>query len=151
MKTALDDAGWTARDCGSADPDDVIEVGGAYDAVLTRIDLPESPDELARQWGPGDGNLTQNASEERDALIERLGTVTDPYERRDLRVEIETDIVAQRIALPIAIDPVVIVSSRDVQAVQAAPGRAGALATDPLNWVPAGAEAPKAGVDQAGS
>ena len=151
MKTALDDAGWTARDCGSADPDDVIEVGGAYDAVLTRIDLPESPDELARQWGPGDGNLTQNASEERDALIERLGTVTDPYERRDLRVEIETDIVAQRIALPIAIDPVVIVSSRDVQAVQAAPGRAGALATDPLNWVPAGAEAPKAGADQAGS
>ena len=77
--------------------------------------------------------------------------MTDPYERRDLRVEIETDIVAQRIALPIAIDPVVIVSSRDVQAVQAAPGRAGALATDPLNWVPAGAEAPKAGADQAGS
>lgn len=153
MKKSLDEAGWTARNCGSDEPDDVIEVGGAYDAVLTRIDLPETPADLARQWGSGDGNPTQNVSVERDALIERLRTVTDPYDRRDIRIAIEADIVGQRIALPIATDPVVIVSSRDVQAVQAAPGRPGALATDPLSWVPAGVAPPAggAGTGQAGS
>jgi len=145
MKKSLDEAGWTARDCGNDEPDEVIEVGGAYDAVLTRIDLPETPADLARQWGSGDGNPTQNASDERDALIARVGTVTDPYDRRDLRVAIEADIVAQRIALPIATDPVVIVASRDVEAVQAAPGRPGTLASDPLGWLPPGAAAPAVG------
>lgn len=95
--------------------------------------------------GAGDGNPTHATSKERDALIERLGTVTDPYERRDVRVAIETDIVSQRVAVPIAADPVVIVASRDVETVQGAPGRHGALASDPLEWVPEGAGPPAAG------
>ncbi|MGO2150266.1 MAG: ABC transporter substrate-binding protein [Microbacterium gubbeenense] len=145
MSDALDEGGWTARDCGNASPEEVIAVGGAYDAVLTTIDVPETPADIARQWGAGDGNPTHATSKERDALIERLGTVTDSYERRDVRVAIETDIVSQRVAVPIAADPVVIVASRDVETVQGAPGRHGALASDPLEWVPEGAGPPAAG------
>ena len=145
MSEALDEAGWTARDCGNDAPEEVIEVGGAYDAVLTTIDLPETPADLARQWGSGSGNPTGATSKDRDALIERLATVTDPYERRDARVAIETSVVSQRVAVPIATDPVVIVSSRDVEAVQAAPGRPGALTSDPLGWTPEGAAPPAAG------
>jgi len=146
MEKALDEAGWTARDCGNAEPEEVIEVGGAYDAVLTAMDLPASPADLARQWGSGVGNPTHATSAERDALITRLGTVTDPYERRDVRVAIEADIVAQSIAVPIATDPVVIVSSRDLQTVEPTPEWRGALASDPRGWQPEGSGgAPAAG------
>ena len=138
IRNGVAEDGWIARDCGHPDPDEVVEVGGAYDAILTTVEVPRTPADIARQWGDTAANLTGATSSDRDELIEELSRATDRYDARDLRVEIERTIVDQRVVVPLAMDPSVIVASRDIAPPSPASGRAGALLTDPLTWAPVG-------------
>lgn len=135
------EAGWLVRDCGDAAPQDVIDANGAYDAVLTSVDVPRTPAEIARRWGDGPANVTRATSDERAQLIDELSRTTDEYDARDALVAIEKTIVDQAVALPLAVDPVVLVSSRNITPVQATDAHDGALVADPLAWAPAGGPA----------
>lgn len=141
IRDSVTEAGWAVRDCGSATPQDVIDANGAYDAVLTNVDVPRTPADIARQWGDGPANLTRATSGKRTQLIGELARTTDEYDARDARVAIEKTIVDQAVALPLAVDPVVIVSSRDIAPVQVTDAHDGAIVTDPLRWAPAGGQA----------
>ncbi|MGI6878883.1 ABC transporter substrate-binding protein [Microbacterium sp. gxy059] len=143
IRDAVAEGEWIATDCGSEDPSSVAEVGGEWDLLLTTVQLPETPAEIAAQWGTdGAENRTGATSAERDALIERLSRTTDAYEARDVKIEIEKTIVQQMAALPLAMDPVVTVSDRSLEAVLPRSGRLASLTSSAPTWRPAEAEAP---------
>lgn len=143
LERQVTEAGWVARDCGNDDVEGVLAVGGDWDILLTTIEIPFAPEDIAAQWGTnGSANHSGAASEERDALIAELERETDMYEARDLRVAIEKTIVDQMVVAPLTMDPIVTVSDRDMEGVLPRSGRVAPLMWGAPGWRPADMEVP---------
>src|SRR5699024_4126650 len=100
-----------------------IEEDTRWQAIITRVPIPQTPAQISRQWGSeGRDNLSVTQNADRDALIEELARAADQYEARDLRVQIESTIVEDAVALPLATQPTVDTSGRSISGVELRPG-----------------------------
>src|SRR5699024_12298400 len=97
--------------------------------------LPPAPARVGRRWG-GDGRDTLRAAQnaDRDELIAALARAADQYGARDLRVQIETTIVEDAVALPLSIQPVVAISDRSIEGVDPRPGGVASLTSGVADW-----------------
>jgi peptide/nickel transport system substrate-binding protein len=69
--------------------------------------------------------------------VEQLDQTVDVYDARDLQVAIEAQLIEEAVALPLALDPVVTLSSRSMNAVLPDTGASATLLGDAVNWEPA--------------
>lgn len=127
MREAAAEAGWSVTDCGSDDFDAAFGQGG-WDAVIARVPIPQTPEQIAERWGSA-GAASWHGDPDRDALIDQLAQTTDVYEAREVLAAIEASIVRAAVAMPIAVNPRVTIVDRDVTGVAS---RSGAVA--PLTY-----------------
>lgn len=138
LRSSVAEAGWSVRDCGSTRRGGAAR-SGAWDAVITAVPIPTSPEEVAQQWGGrGSRALSGLANPARDRLIATYARTADPYDVRDLRVRIEATLVSDAIVLPIAVQPRVTVSDRDLEGVSSLPGRDAPVTYGAAGWSPKG-------------
>lgn len=137
FKAQVAEGGWIATDCGSDMPQEVAASSDDWDIYLGVVQLPHTAEELSSQWGT-DGALNYSGanSAARDELIARLAAETDQYEARDLRVAIEKTIIDQMVVAPLTVDPVVMISDRDMEGVQPRSSRHGTLLDRATYWRP---------------
>jgi peptide/nickel transport system substrate-binding protein len=136
IANAVDDEGWSTTDCGVSSADKVL-AGNKWDAALARIPVPRTPDEISAQWGSkGSQNATGGGDRDRDRLINELARTADPYEARDVRVEIEKTLVRDSIVLPIVMNPTVTVSDKNVDSVRPRSGPVAPLISTVVEWSP---------------
>jgi peptide/nickel transport system substrate-binding protein len=134
LRDAVAEAGWDAVDCGSEDIDGAIGQRG-WDAVITRVPFPQTPAEIAAQWGSeGAASVTRHADPERDALIDQLAQTVDVYEARELLAQIEATIVRAAVSRPLATNPRVTITDRDVSGVAAHSGPVPPLLAGAAQW-----------------
>lgn len=135
LRAAAGESGWNVVDCGSDDLDAAIAQSG-WDAVIARVPIPQTADQIAAQWGTGGdaASFTGQADPARDALIAQLAITTDVYEARDLLAQIEATIVQAAVALPIAVNPRVTVIDRDVTGVATRDGAVAAVTSGVAQW-----------------
>lgn len=137
LRDAVAEAGWTAVDCGSDDVD--ASMGQrAWDAVIARVPIPETPAEIAAQWGTAsESSLTGHADADRDALIAQLAQTVDVYEARELLAQIEATIVRAAVVRPLAVSSRVTIADRDVAGVSARTGPVAPLLAGAAQWAAA--------------
>ncbi|UFU03369.1 hypothetical protein LQF12_01790 [Ruania suaedae] len=134
LRSGLEPAGWDVRDCGTDNLAEGLSDDG-WHAVLTRVDIPGTPAEIAAQWAlAGPENLSGSEDEERAELIDSLAHTADHYEARDLRVAIERSIVEEAVIMPLVVDIVVTVSDRDVEVPVPRAGSRAALTSEIVEW-----------------
>lgn len=143
LRDAVGEAGWSATDCGSDDLDGAL-AGGAWDAVITRIDVPDSVAGLKALWGIGTtaavtapvvGPLAAGQDAiDRDALLAELDRTDDVYRARELRAQIEATLVRSAIAKPLAANPRVTVVDKDVTGVTVRNGTRAPLLSGAAQW-----------------
>lgn len=134
LREAAAEAGWDAVDCGSADFDAAL-AAGAWNAVIARVPVPQTPAQMLDQWGSaGAASITGSSDPERDALIAQLAQTPDVYEARDLLAQIEATIVRAAVALPIAMNPRVTVIDRSVTGIAPRTGTAAPLTYGATQW-----------------
>lgn len=134
MRDGLGVEGWSLTDCGSDDVDAAMGQGG-WDAVIARVPIPQTPEEIAAQWGSGSAaSLTGHADANRDALIAQLAQTVDVYEAREVLAQIESTIVGAAVARPLAVSPQVTVTDREVAGVTARNGSLAPLLYGVAQW-----------------
>jgi peptide/nickel transport system substrate-binding protein len=134
MRDALGPVGWNLVDCASDDID-AAWGQGAWNAVIARVPIPETPAEIAQQWGSGsEASLTGHADANRDALIAQLAQTVDVYEAREVLAQIESTLVSAAVARPFAVSPQVTVSDREVTGVTARNGSIAPLMYGVAQW-----------------
>lgn len=134
LQTAAAESGWRVADCGSDDLPAALEKRD-WDAVIMRVPIPRSPAEIAAQWGTGGASsITGQTDPARDELIARLAQTTDVYEAREIHAQIEATIVRAAVASPIAANPVVTITDRDVSGVSVRGGASAPLMSDAAQW-----------------
>ncbi len=137
FKAQVAEGGWIATDCGSDMPQDVAATSENWDIYLGTVQLPQTAEEISAQWGTGgELNYSRATSAARDELIARLAAETDQYEARDLRVAIERTIVDQMVVAPLTVDPVVVISAREIEGVEPRSSRHGTLLGGATSWRP---------------
>jgi len=135
LRTGVAEAGWEVRDCGTDDVSTAIEEDTRWQAIFTRVPVPQTPAQISRQWGSdGRDNLSVTENTDRDELIEELARAADQYEARDLRVQIEATIVEDAVALPLSTQPVVAISDRSISGVELRPGGVASLTSGVPDW-----------------
>ena len=135
LRTGVAEAGWEVRDCGTDDVSAAIEEDTRWQAIITRVPIPQTPAQIRWQWGSdGRANLSVAQNSDRDALIEDLARAADQYEARDLRVQIEATIVEDAVALPLATQPVLAISDRSIDGVELRPGGVASLTSGVPDW-----------------
>ncbi|MBT2484535.1 MULTISPECIES: ABC transporter substrate-binding protein [unclassified Microbacterium] len=134
LRDAAYEAGWTAVDCGSDDFTGAL-AAGKWDAVIARVPIPQTPEQIAAQWGSGGAaSITGDADAERDALIVDYAQTADVYEARDILAKVEATIVRAAVALPIAVNPRVTIADRDVSGISPRTGATASLTYDVAQW-----------------
>ncbi|GGD89991.1 ABC transporter substrate-binding protein [Microbacterium murale] len=134
MRDAAAEAGWTITDCSADDFDAALEQR-SWDAVIARVPLPQTPGDIAAQWGSDSAaSIVRQSDPDRDALIAQLAETTDVYEARDLLAKIEATIVRAAVALPITGGPVLTIVDRDVTGVVPRNGAVASLTSDVSQW-----------------
>ncbi|GAB3598376.1 ABC transporter substrate-binding protein [Microbacterium tumbae] len=134
LRAGAAEAGWNVVDCGSDDVDTAYAAGKG-DAVIRRVPIPQSPEEIAAQWGSeGGASLTGQTDAKRDELIAQLAQTTDVYAARDVLAAIEGTIVRASVALPIALNPRLTVVDRDVTGVTPRTGAVASLLYGVVQW-----------------
>lgn len=134
LRDAAAEGGWGVVDCGSDDYAAALEQR-RWDAVITRVSIPRTPEQIAAQWGTEGGtSITRHADAARDALIAQLAQTPDVYEAREVRAQIEATIVRAAVALPIAANPRVTVVNRGVAGVTARDGAVAPLTYAAARW-----------------
>lgn len=133
---AAGEAGWSTKDCGASGIDKAVD-GSRWNAVLTRLPVPQTAADLAATWGSGGAaNLCGVQNPQRDQLIKQLTRAANPYDARDIRVKIEKTLVDDSVVAPLAINPVVTVSAKGVDGVQPASGSVAPLLSTAVDWAP---------------
>lgn len=133
-REAAKEAGWRITDCGTDDYAGALEKS-RWDAVIARVPIPESPAQIAAQWGSdASASITRQQDADRDALIEKLAHTTDIYEAREVRAQIEATIVRAAVALPIAANGRVTVTDRDVTGITPRNGALAPLTFGAVQW-----------------
>jgi len=131
---AVGEAGWNLVDCGADDVDAALGQPG-WDAAIVRVPLPETPAQIAAQWGSGsDASLVGSADADRDALIAQLAQTADVYDERDLLARIESSIVRAAVARPLAMNARVTISTREVTGVAVRDGATASLTRGLADW-----------------
>ncbi|MET0812082.1 MAG: hypothetical protein ABWY03_03440, partial [Microbacterium sp.] len=134
LRDAVQEAGWSAVDCGTDDVDAAVVQGG-WDAVISRAPVPQTAADIAARWGSGGASSLAGYSDPaRDALIAQLAQTTDVYVARDLRAQIEASIVRAAAALPIALNARVTVVDKDVIGVATRDGARAPLTSGAAQW-----------------
>ena len=134
LRVVASEAGWNAEDCGTDDLDTAIGLGG-WDAVISRVRIPQTPQQIAAQWGSqGTASITGNADPERDALITQFAQTADVYEAREVLAQIEATIVRAAVVLPLAVNPTVTLIDKDVTGIAPRDGAAGSLTAGVSQW-----------------
>ncbi|MFB7251423.1 ABC transporter substrate-binding protein [Microbacterium sp. NPDC056234] len=134
LRDSAAESGWNAVDCGSDDFEAAL-AQGRWDAVITRVPIPQTPEQIAVQWGSGgSASVTGHADADRDALITELAQTTDVYEAREVLALIEASIVRAAVALPIAANPRVTIVDKDVTGVTPRNGVAAPLTYGAVQW-----------------
>ncbi|RYB96647.1 hypothetical protein EUA06_03550 [Nocardioides glacieisoli] len=138
LAQSVAEAGWVVTDCGEPDISASPKGRATWQAVLVAIPLPEAPTDITAVWGGKRRSpLTGDRSPERERLVEQLDQTVDVYDARDLQVAIEAQLIEEAVALPLALDPVVTLSSRSMNAVLPDTGASATLLGDAGNWEPA--------------
>lgn len=128
------EAGWAVRDCGSDDYGKTLE-GGGWDAVIARTPIPQTPAQIADQWGSsGSASVVPAPDGSRDELIEKLAQTTDVYDAREVLAQIEATIVQSAVALPIAVNPRLTIVAPDVEGVSTRSGAVASLTSGIVQW-----------------
>lgn len=136
VQQAAGEAGWSTKDCGAPGIAKAVD-GDRWNAVLTRLPVPQPAASLAATWGTGGGaNISGLSNPARDRLIKQLGRTANPYDARDIRVKIEKTLVQDSVVAPLAINPVVTVSAKGVDGVQPASGSVAPLLSTAVDWAP---------------
>ncbi len=113
-----DETGWNVTDCGQPDIAPALERGTGWQAVLTTVALPQHPADIATTWGGAEPSpLTGLTSKKRARLAVQLDETADVYDAREVQVRIEAGLIKEAVALPLTLEPVVTLSSRDMNAV----------------------------------
>src|SRR5690625_5916914 len=79
LRTGVAEAGWEVRDCGTDDVSTAIEEDTRWQAIFTRVPVPQTPAQISRQWGSdGRDNLsvtenTDRRSEEHTSELQSRG------------------------------------------------------------------------------
>ncbi|MEJ1922311.1 hypothetical protein [Microbacterium sp. KHB019] len=134
LRTAAGEAGWRVADCGSDDLQAALEKRD-WDAVIMRVPIPQSPADIAAQWSTGGAaSITGQTDPARDELIAQLAQTTDVYEAREIHAQIEATIVRAAVALPIAANPVVTITDRNLSGVSVRGGATAPLMSDAAQW-----------------
>lgn len=135
LRDGVAEAGWDVRDCGTDDLAGALSEDTEWHAVLTEVPVPQSAADVGAQWGTdGSASLTGGGDKERDDLIESLARAADEYQVRDLRVEIEASIVAEAVAMPLAMQPMVTVNHRGIDSVRPREGDTATLTSGAVEW-----------------
>ncbi len=128
LQASLADTGWIATDCGQPDIAAALEQGTGWQAVLTTVALPQTPTDIAATWGGKEPSpLTGLSSKKRARLVTQLDETADVYDGREVQVKIEAALIKEAVALPLTLDPVVTLSSRDMNAVLPGSGASATL------------------------
>lgn len=134
LREVTAEAGWGVRDCGSDDYAKAVE-GGGWDAVIARTPIPETPAQIADQWGSSaSASLVPAPDGNRDTLIEKLSQTTDVYEVREVLAQIEATIVQSAVALPIAVNPRLTIVDPRVEGVSPRSGGVASLTSGVSQW-----------------
>lgn len=134
LQTAATEAGWGVTDCGSDHFDSALEQR-AWDAVIVRVPIPQTPQDIAAQWGTdGVASITHAYDPVRDELIAQLEQTTDIYQAREVYAQIEATIVRAAVALPLAVNPRVTVIDRRVTGLTARNGPTAPLTSGIVQW-----------------
>lgn len=143
LRDAVGEEGWSATDCGSDDLNGAL-AGGAWDAVITRVEVLDSVAGLKALWGIGTtsavtaqvvGPLAAGQEAiDRDALLAELDRTVDVYQARELRAQIEATLVRSAIAKPLAANPRVTVVDKDVTGVTVRNGTRAPLLSGAAQW-----------------
>ena len=134
LRDSAAEAGWDVVDCSSADFEAAL-AQRTWDAVIARAPIPQTPEQIAAQWGSAGGeSLTGHADAERDELIAQYAQTTDVYEAREILAQIEATIVQAAVALPLAVNPLVTVIDRGVTGVATPNGDAAGLIGRAAHW-----------------
>lgn len=134
LRESAAESGWNVVDCGSDDYSTALAQRG-WDAVIARVPIPQTPEQIAVQWGSGgSASITGHADADRDALITELAQTTDVYEAREVLALIEASIVRAAVALPIAVNPRVTIVDKDVTGVTPRNGAAAPLTYGAVQW-----------------
>lgn len=138
LAQSVAEAGWVVTDCGEPDIAATSKGRASWQAVLVATPLPERPTDITDVWGGKRRSpLTGERSRERERLVEQLDQTVDVYDARDLQVAIEAQLIEEAVALPLALDPVVTLSTRDMNAVLPDSGASATLLGDAATWEPA--------------
>lgn len=134
LRVLAGEAGWNAADCGSDDFDSALAKRG-WDAVITQVPIPQTPEQIAAQWGSGgEASVTGHVDPDRDALIAQLAQTPDVYEAREVRAQIEASIVDAAVALPIAANPRLTITDRGVTGITPRNGAVSPLMYGATQW-----------------
>jgi peptide/nickel transport system substrate-binding protein len=134
LRDSAAEAGWLIVDC-SSDDFEAARTQRGWDAVIARTPIPQTPEQIAAQWGSGGtASLTGNADVARDELIAQYAQTTDVYEAREVLAQIEATIVQAAVALPLAVNPLVTVTDRGVTGVATPGGDAARLIVGAAQW-----------------
>ena len=138
LRKSVAEAGWAVTDCGEPDIASSLERGTGWQAVLTTVALPESPGDVVAAWGgKSPSPLTGLRSRPRARLVARLDETADVYDAREELVAIEAGLILEAVALPLTLDPVVTVSTREMNAVLPDSGGSATLFASVGDWEPA--------------
>ncbi|WP_417509050.1 hypothetical protein [Microbacterium sp.] len=141
FQAQVGEGGWIATDCGSDMPEEVAASSDDWDIYLGTMEFPVTADELRAQWGTGGAwNYSDANDAARDDLLAQLEVETDQYRARDLRVAIERTVVDQMVIAPLTIDPILVISDRDVEGVEPRSSRHRTLLDRAIGWRPYDAE-----------
>jgi peptide/nickel transport system substrate-binding protein len=134
MRDAVAETGWSLVDCGADDFDTALAQGN-WNAVIARVPVPQTPADIAAQWGTGgEASVTGNADPARDELIAQLAVTTDVYEARDVLARIEASIVQASLALPLAVSPRLTIIGKDVTGIAPRTGAIAPLTAGVVQW-----------------
>ena len=138
LRQSVAEAGWAVTDCGEPDIASSLSRGKGWQAVLTTVDLPETPGDVTAVWGgTSPSPFTGLRSRPRSKAVATLDETADTYDARDLLVAMEARLVREAVALPLALDPVITLSTRDMNAVLPDSGRSATLFGSVGDWEPA--------------
>ncbi|MAO82206.1 MAG: hypothetical protein CMH82_16390 [Nocardioides sp.] len=129
------EAGWKISDCGVPALDSEAFTEDSWHALLAVVDLPEGPEQVAELWGE-DSPWSAAAGSAVASLASRAARTADPYDYRDLLVAAEAAVVAQAVALPIAMDGLVTLTARDLAPLQPDSGPTATLLHSARFWEP---------------
>ena len=136
LRETVAEFGWQITDCSADDYGKALSKR-QWNAVITRMPVPQSPAEIAAQWGSkGIASVTGHADADRDELIAQLAQITDVYEYRDQLAKIEANIVRAAVAMPLAANPVLTVTDKSIAGVGARNGDTAPLTSSAATWAP---------------